>query len=383
MNEHDRPAPTLPLFTGEPVDELFCQLGELLPTTTMPPSGSPLEWPEGALMSLPETYEFEGSDHSVEGFLGDTDTAALLVLQDGEVRHERYELTGGPEVRWISWSVAKSFMSALVGIALDEGAISSLDDPISDYIEVQNGSAYDGVAIRDVLQMASGARWYEDYSDPASDIHRLGAAILGPGTLDEFVATASPESAPGTVCRYNSADTQALAPLVANATGHTIADYMHEKLLDPLGATSSSAWLIDTTGREVGAFGLTMTARDFARLGELYRNGGEWQGRQIISRSYVEDSVRPHGAITERGAPWLGDHHIDLGYGYQWWLPETDPEEFCAIGVYNQLVYVHPESRSVIVKLSANRAYGTSSTEATNRDVENTAFLRSIARHLL
>lgn len=380
---HDQSDAPPQLFSGEPMFEVFCRPAELLPSRTMPASSHPIEWPVAASMELPDTHEFHGSERSVADFLVDTDTAALLVLHDGAIRYERYWHTGGPKVRWLSMSVAKSFISALVGIAEAEGSIRSIDDPISDYIITKPGTAYDGVTIRAVLEMSSGARWNEDYSDPDSDIFALSAAFSGPGSLDEFVATATREVEPGTICRYNSTDTQALGALLVAATGRSITDYMADHLCEPLGMTDPSHWLVDATGREAAYFGLAMTARDFARLGELYRNGGRCAGRQVVPAGYVEESVRAHHQYTQPGEVWVSDHQFELGYGYQWWLPDGDPGEFSAIGVYNQLIYVHPESGAVIVKLSANRTYGTTTLEETNRDAENVACLRAIARSII
>ena len=133
-------------------------------------------------------------------------------------------------------SVAKSVISALVGIAVGEGHISSIDQPISDYVRTTPGSAYDGVWIREVLQMSSGARWMKDYNDPVSDIYRLAAAMGNGGTLEEFVATMVRENEPGRICRYNSGDTQALGHLLVSATNRSITDYMQEKLVEPLGS---------------------------------------------------------------------------------------------------------------------------------------------------
>lgn len=369
-------------FSGEPVFEVFCRPAELLASTTMPASSHPIEWPTAEPIDLPRTYEFHGTERPVEAFVSETDTAALLVIHDGAIRYENYWHSGGPHVRWLSMSVAKSFISALVGIAVGQGVISSLDDAISDYIATRPGSAYDGVAIRDVLQMSSGARWDEDYSNPQSDIFALSAAFSGVGSLDGFVAAATRATEPGTVCLYNSTDTQALGALLVAATGRSIADFMTEHLCEPLGMTSPSHWLVDSTGREAAYFGLAMTARDFARLGELYRNGGRCGEHQVVPAGYVADSIRAHHPHTQPGKVWVSDHEFELGYGYQWWLPDVDPGEFSAIGVYNQLVYVHPQSGSVIVKLSANRTYGTTTDEATNRDAENVALLRGIARSL-
>lgn len=369
----------LGLFTGAAQHDNFCRLPDLLPTGKMTPSTRPHDWPTGDPITLPACYEFAGKSRSIEEFFVETDTAALLLLQDGVIRYERYALTGGPDVPWISWSVAKSFVSALVGIALSEGHINSIDDPISDYVPVQPGSAYDGVSIRDVLQMSSGARWNEDYSDITSDIYRLTVATVGIGTLDEFVAGVERETQPGTVCRYNSADTQVLGALLVRATNRSITDYMQEKLYEPLGMSSPGCWLLDSTGMEVAFAGLNLTARDFAKLGELYRKGGMWQGKQIVPASWVHDSLTSDAAHLQPGQPFVGGHRLGLGYGYQWWLGPGERGDFSAIGVYNQFVYVDPASDVVIVKLSANHAYGTTSDESTNRELETIEFLRSIA----
>src|SRR5690606_12305237 len=153
--------------------------------------------------------------------------------------------SGGRDVPWMSMSVAKSFVSTLVGIALHEGHIKSMDDRIDSYSPVFKGSAYEGVRIKDVLQMSSGARWNEDYSNPDSDALRLGNSLSPGGSLDHFLAKTVNELPPGTVCRYNSADTQALGVLVAAATGKSMGEYMQDKLTMPLGMEYPSYWILD------------------------------------------------------------------------------------------------------------------------------------------
>jgi CubicO group peptidase (beta-lactamase class C family) len=368
------------LFTGVPQHENFARVRELAPTRPMAASSEPLAWPQGATLPIPSTYDFAGQTRSTEDFLRDTDTSALLVLVDGEIRHERYLLNGGASVTWLSMSVAKSFVSCLVGIAVDEGLISSIDEPISDHVPVEKGSAYDGVSIRTVLHMSSGARWNEDYNDRRSDIHQMSRAMLGlGGGLDGFVARMTREAPPETVCRYNSGETQVLGALLRRATGRNVADYMHEKLVEPLGFESPGYWVTDMRGTEMSYGGLNLTARDFARLGELYRNGGTWHGRRIVSEEWVRASTRVDNPIREPGQPIVGGHPIDLGYGFQWWIPAGGRGDFSALGVYNQLVYVDPTNGVIVVKLSANRHYGTADSEATNRDLENVALVRAIA----
>ena len=157
---------------------------------------------------------------------------------------------------------------------------------------------------------------------------------------------------------------------------------MRERLVEPLGFESDSYWLIDGTGMEMAFAGLNVTARDFAKLGELYRNHGQWHGQQVVPEAWARASVQADAPHLEPGRPILADHALDLGYGYQWWLPNGDRGEFTAIGIYNQLVYVDPSRDVTIVKLSANPAYGTSMDEETNREMENIAFLRAIAAGL-
>lgn len=374
----------LGLFTGAPQHENFCRMNELVAARPMAPSTVPRTWEAGAPIGLPEAFEFMGATLNASRLLTDTDTAALLVVKDGVIRYERYTLTGGPHVNWLSMSVAKSFISALVGIALAEGLIGDIEEPISAYVPVEPGSAYDGTAIRSVLQMSSGARWNEDYHDPDSDVARMGAATSGIGGTSHatVVATMSREFLPDTVCRYNSADTQALALLLRHAASQTVADYMQAKLVEPLGLIDPGYWIIDTAGIEMGYGGLNLTARDYAAFGELYRNGGARNGNQIVPESWVRVSTRSTAKHTDPGQPVLTGMRLPQGYGYQWWLPEGNRGDFMAIGVYNQFIYVDPASGVTIVKLSANRDYGTAPDGSTNRDAECMAYLRAIARSL-
>lgn len=370
------------LFSGALHDAAFADMKSHYPTRDMPRSSRPFALPDGAAAGLPERFDCGGDSRSSEAHLQETDTAGLLALKDGAVRLERYALTGGRGTPWISWSVAKSFTSALVGIAVAEGLIESIEQPISDYATRLKGSAYDGVSIKNVLQMSSGARWVEDYSDRDSDIHRLGRAIVGESSMDAFLQGVVREVPPGTRCQYNSADTQALGALLIAAAGRPLADYMAEKLAEPLGFEHPGFWLLDHAGTEMALGGLNLIARDYAKFGELYRQGGVWRGEQILPRAWVEASLRPDAPHLHPGETMIAGVKLPMGYGYQWWLPEGDRGEFCGIGVYNQYLYVDPSIGVTIVKNSANRRYGVSPSEADNRDLESLAFLRAVARSL-
>ena len=381
-NLETTPFDQLALFSGAPQHQNFGRFKDMAPTSAMAASTKPFAFPVGKSIDLPNHYSFEGQQKSVEEFFTETDTTALLVLKEGQMVLERYALTGGPDVHWISWSVSKSFVSALVGIAVHEGHIRSVEDPISDYIPVPKGSAYHGVSIKNVLQMSSGARWNEDYSDPSCDVFRLAAAMGGAMSLEEFVAGMATESPPGTVCRYNSGETQALGMLLAYATKRTLSDYMQEKLFEPLGMNAAGYWLVDKTGKEMAFAGLNLIARDFIKIGELYRNDGVWNGQQVVPAAWVKASITADASHLVPGKPWLSDHTLPFGYGYQWWLPAGQDGEFTALGIYNQVVYADRSRGVVIYKQSANRSYGTSKDEATNREIETIEFVRSIARHI-
>ncbi len=373
----DRLAFSATLFSGAEQYENFNRLADVYPVSTMTPSATPFEFADGAPIELPKSFPYNGKDVDVETYLSETDTSAVLVIKDGKVRFERYMLTGGRKVNWLSMSVAKSFISAGIGIAVDEGLID-IQEPITDYIPSLLGSAYDNVRIKDVLQMSSGAAWNEDYSDPDSDVNQMGKIMAIGGSFDEFVATLKREKEPGTWNHYNSIDTQALGMLLSRATGRSVTDYLTEKIWHPLGMESPAYWLLDDHDVEMAFGGLNATARDYAKLGELFRQNGKWQGEQIVSEAWVRDSTKPDAPHLMPGV----NKEFPLGYGYQWWIPETSEGEYSAIGVYNQFIYVNPTRDLVIVKLSANSDYATSTDESAYREIETIEFFREIGKNL-
>jgi CubicO group peptidase (beta-lactamase class C family) len=369
------------LFTGIPQHDHFCRLKSLFPTARMSASPRPRPFPRGPSIALPATYRIDGATKGVEDFLAETDTAALLVIKDGAIGFERYTLTGGPATHWMSMSVAKSFVSALVGIAVGDGFIRGVEAPITDYVPELKGSAYDGVSIKDVLQMSSGARWNEDYSDPDSDLVRSGAVLANGGSFNSVAIGMKRQREPGSFNLYNSFDTQALGMLLVKATGRSIADYMQEKLWHPLGMEEDGHWIVDDEQMEMAYGGLQATAHDFAKIGELFRLNGLWHGRQIVPADWVKASLTadaPHLVPGERD-----NSDSALGYGYQWWLLDGGQGEFSAIGVYNQFVYVNPARGLVIAKLSANRRYGLTNDETSYREHETFEMFRAIGATLV
>ncbi|GAA6154236.1 serine hydrolase domain-containing protein [Pseudoteredinibacter isoporae] len=375
MDKIERATFATSLFNGERQYHKFSRVAEFMPVSTMTAAQKPFQFEEGTPIHLPEHFTFGEETVNTEAFLQETDTSALLVVADGAVRFEDYRLSGGRQVNWLSMSVAKSVIATAIGIAVDEKRID-IQKTMTDYVPSLAGSAYDGVKIKDVLQMSSGAAWSEDYANPESDVMRLGRVMALGGSMDEFVQGMSREWEPGTANRYNSGDTQALGMLLRAATGTTITQYVQDKLWHPLGMESDAYWIVDDYDMEMAFAGLNATARDYAKIGELYRQKGRWQGKTIVSQDWVEKATKPD-------APYLmpGVHEdFPLGYGYQWWIPESSEGEYLAIGVYNQFIYINPSRNLVIVKLSANPRYGTSNDEASNREMETIEFLRAIGQ---
>ena len=365
------------LFTGAEQIENFNSMHEMFPVNVLPPAPQSLQFEPGVAAPLPTSFMYRGAEVQTSEFITRTDSGALLVLKDGKITFEQYWQTGGRDQTWLSMSVAKSFISALVGIAVDQGLIGDITEPVTDYVPELAGSAYDNVRIKDILQMSSGASWNEDYGDPESDINRFGRVFALGGSMNDFAATLVPDLPPGTYNRYNSTDTQVLGMLLTKVTGRSVNDYMIEMLWHPMGAENVGYWLTDAEGMEMAFGGLNITARDYAKLGEMYRMGGAFNGQQIVPADWVQASITPDAPHLMPGDNPQSDWPI--GYGQQWWIPEGDVGEFMAIGVYNQFIYVAPESNTVIVKLSANSAYGTPDDPDASSEFESLELFRAIA----
>jgi len=363
------------LFTGKEQYQNFNNAHKVFPVSTLTSSPKPLVFQEGESLKLPENFIFEEKVVNVDRYLSRTETVALLILQDGEIRFENYWLSGGKNVHWISFSVAKSFISALVGIAIDQDFIASIEDAVTDYVPGLKTSAYANVRIKDILQMSSGASWNENYSDPDSDINRSARIFAMGGSLDTFSSSLRKDLEPGSFNRYNSTDTQVLGMLIREATGSSVTEFMQKMLWSPIGAGNTGYWILDSEDMEMVYAGFNATARDYAKLGELYRLEGKINGEQIIPSSWVKASIKPDAPHLMPGDNPLSD--FPLGYGYQWWVPDNSGD-FSAIGVYNQFIYVSPKSNMVIVKLSANRIYGSSEETVAQSELESIAFFKTL-----
>lgn len=301
------------------------------------------------------TYTWAGKTKTVDQFLGESGSDAFLVLKNGKIAYERYFDINTAVTPHQSWSMMKSVVSTLIGIAIGEGKITSVDDPVSKYVpSLTNG--YNGVRIRDVLHMASGVKWNETYldfingdvnwliADPV--INNITPFGLAGQTLNRFVRQSKFTRAvqPGTAFAYSSMDSEVLGMVVRGATGKSPAKYLEEKVWKPAGMAGPTFLLKDREGTNFTFCGLYATARDYARFGELWRNGGKRGSNQIVPAGWVQDSL----AASE---PWLQGAG-GVGYGYQWWLDQNAPGNFMANGFEGQNIYVSPANGVTIVKLS-------------------------------
>ena len=340
------------LFDENKIVENFRTVKEYFPVKKLTRSPNPTIYPKAQNIPLPKSFMLEGKEVDTQWFLEGSKTTGLIVLQNDSITFENYYLGNTESTNNISWSLAKSFISALFGIAIDEGHIKDLSETVETYVPSLKGSGYEGVQIKDVLQMSSGIGFNEDYGDFYSDINRWGRAFALGKSQNDFAASLKRERTPGTYHHYVSMDTHVIAMILTNATKKSITQYMQEKLWNPMGMEYEAFWVMDNSGMEVAFGGLNTTLRDFAKLGTLYLNKGKWRDQQLISEEWIKASTTPDAPHLIPGENPNSAH--DFGYGFQWWIPESNKGEFIGQGVYNQTIYVNPSSRTVIVKLSAN-----------------------------
>jgi len=281
---------------------------------------------------------------TLDAYMAAHHVAGLMVVQDGRVRLERYGLGAGPSTRWTSFSVAKSFTSTLVGAALHDGAIRSLDDRVTRYIPELATGAYRDVTVRQLLEMTSGVRWNEDYADPHSDVAMMYEGTRQPGVplLVTYMSRLPREFAPGERWVYKTGETDLVGILVTRATGKSLAAYLSEKIWMPYGMASDALWLKDEVdGTEAGGSGVSATLADYTRFGQFLLDGGVAAGKPVLGDGWLADATRRHADIGTPGR----------GYGYQWWT--YDDGSFEGIGIFGQLLHVDPRRHLVIVQLAA------------------------------
>jgi CubicO group peptidase (beta-lactamase class C family) len=315
----------------------------------------------GKVRPLPTGTPLPLSDAEVDAFVAAQNIAGLIVLKDGKVVLERYARGYTPEGRWTSFSVAKSFTSSLVGAAIRDGYIRSVEEPVTKYIPELAGSGYDGVTIAQLLTMTSGVRWNEDYTDIKSDVARMftEAVPAGEDPTVYYMKKLPRESAPGTKWVYKTGETNLIGVLVMRATKKPLASYLSEKIWRPFGMQQDAFWMVDPSGHEVSGCCLSVSLRDYARMGQFVLEGG----KDVVPPDWYRRSTSAQADIGTPG----------FGYGYQWWVyPEG---RFGAQGIFGQSIRIDPRSRVVIAISAAaekatDSAYGKARTAFLNRIFE-------------
>ena len=365
--------PAVTLFSDNHRAERFKSMDEVFPQKSLIQASHNVWEFDYDLQLLPTHYTFEDETFDVKSFLERTETTGLAVLHKDSIVFESYYQNYTDTSQATSWSLAKSFVSALVGIAIQEGAIDSIHDPITYYVESLENTAYDGVLIKDILTMSSGVDFNEDYDSFDADINMIFIRNFAFGEpMGEYLKRLDGKWDAGTYNNYISSDTLALSMLVSEATNTPLSTYLEEKLWQPMGAEHDAFWILDSAEKEIGFCCLNAILRDYLRFGTLYLNGGARNDNQIIPSQWVEDSISIHGDHLKPGDN--PNSFWTFGYGYQWWLPEDPEGDFTAIGVWGQYIYVHPEHDIVIVKTSTDGAYD-------ENDHETIAFFRTLATH--
>jgi CubicO group peptidase (beta-lactamase class C family) len=304
----------------------------------VPAGSAPSPLPPGQPLALPL---------DTDAFMQGQRSAALLVLHKGQVRLERYGLGFDAAGRWTSFSVAKSLTSTLVGAAVRDGHIRSMDDKVSDYIQEMKGSAYDDVSIRQLLTMTSGIRWNEDYADPNSDVARFNNHQPEPG-VDALVSYLRklPRAAPaGTRWLYSTGETNLVGILVSRATQKPLATYLSEKIWVPAGMEQQATWVLSKTGQEISGCCIQAATRDFARFGQFILGGAQINGQRILPDDWLPQATTARTGINIPGR----------GYGYQWWT--YDDGTFAARGIFGQGIFIDPQ-RQLVIATNANWAGG-------------------------
>jgi len=315
-----------------------------------------------AARPIAPTFRYQGRTWTIDAYMKAYRVSGLLVLKDGRIVLEKYGLGRRPADRWTSFSVAKSVTSTLVGAAIQDGKIKSLDDPVTRYVPDLKGSAYEGVTVRQMLMMSSGVKWNEDYTDPNSDVAKAGGAVTEPGVnpMVSYLRKLPRAHPPGSTFNYNTGETDLVGVLVTKAVGEPLAQYASEKIWRPYGMERDAIWMTDPGGQERGGTGISMTLRDYGRLGLFIAGGGVADGKRVVPEGWV--AAATHRQIGDGAPP-------PAGYGYFWWI--RSPDRYEAVGIFGQSITTFRNEHLIIVQNAAwPAATGKALSDARNAMIE-------------
>jgi len=303
-------------------------------------------------------------DTDVDAYMKAQRTAGLVIIHDGKVRMEKYGLDFDAQGKWTSFSVAKSFTSTLVGAAIKDGYIKSIDDKVSAYIPDLKGSAYDDVTIAQLLTMTSGVKWNEDYEDPKSDVALFNAhkAENGMDVTVSYMRNLPREAPAGTKWVYKTGETNLIGVLVSSATKKTLSAYLSEKLWAPFGMEQDASWLLGATGHEISGCCIQASTRDYARFGVFMLGGAKVNGTSILPDNWIAPATSKQADIAMPGK----------GYGYQWWT--YDDGSYAAQGIFGQGIFIDPKRNLVI----ASNSNWPKATDPNTVGVQREAFYKAV-----
>jgi CubicO group peptidase (beta-lactamase class C family) len=330
----------------------YSHFGEMFPSRVVKRAATP--WLFKRAPEPPIFYNFKSDRFSIEDYLGRNPTTGLLIAKDDTILYEHYQYARTDSDRFLSQSMAKTITAMLIGIAVAENKIRSIDDPVSAYVPGFANTEYGGTSLRALLHMASGVSFTENY-DGADDVARLGRDLfITPGkdpvaSVAQFNTRVAP---PDTKWHYASSETEILGLVLRAAVGRPVADYLGERIWQAIGTEADASWVIDGTGQEITFCCFNAVLRDYARLGRLLAYDGAWEGRQLIPRQWLLDAttVRPSDAHLAPGTatPYFG-------YGYQTWVFPGSQRRFALLGIRGQLIFVDPATKLVMVHTAVRR----------------------------
>lgn len=350
------------IYNGDMFPDLaintFRNIERLFPTRTVPVSSNPKPLEKSPLSLQPfksqikdKTTELADQNYDLYDYLAMNAVTGIVVLKEGKLVYENYLHGNGPDTRWMSMSVAKSITATLVGLAIKDGYIESMDDLTVKYVPELKGSAYENTTVRHILGMNSGVKWDETYTNPDSDRRQFLKAQLSqePGSLLKVMSELPSAGEPGKVHNYSTGETTIASEIVIGATGKKLSDYLSEKIWEPCGMESKAEWWLDSPdGNEIGGSGFSAVLRDYARFGQFILDEGKVEGKQLL----------PDGWAEAAGQPTTLDNGETVNYGLMWWPAWTEKSKkhkaFQAFGIHGQVLHIDPHE-DVVVAISSAR----------------------------
>lgn len=321
-------------------EDRFRKIPEYMTSTTVKPSSSVRELPQG--IPLEFDIEIDGKKTSLEEYMTTQNTMGIVVLKDGKIRLEKYRSQADGNTHWISFSVTKSITSTLVGAAILDGYITSIEDPITKYIPELKGSGYDGVLIKHIMTMTSGVQWNEDYTDPEADVSKMQAVQpkKGESPVVAYMKTLKSTSKPGEKWNYNTGETNLIGVLVTKATGKTLSAYLTEKIWMPYGMEQEASWALNANVEEYGGCCISTSVKDFARFGQFVLEEMKVEKPRVVPKNWFQEAGKAQVNFDKEN-----------GYGYQWWTYGNGT--FGARGIFGQEIFID-SSRNLIIAINSN-----------------------------